>query len=334
MTKEIGNSGLIDTWAATGSKTEPADDKKNSGYAAGERPAAQQFNWLLNDLGKKVNHILKNGIPDWNVGTEYDENDFVSYGGFIWRAVNENTGDEPPSSSWESIAGLPALGSADTVLQVNAGGDGLEYGKVAFANVDAGAVANETEAQAGTATDKLMTPQRTAQAISALTPPGVGRLLAEVYLTSTGDFTKADYPGIAKIKVCLQAAGGGGGGASSGGNEVAGGGGAAGEYREIWINVGDLGTTETVTLGAVGAGGNTSGTSGGSTSANYGYGGEGGDSFLGRGGRGGWQAARDSLSQAATAGTLGAGGGAGGVVSSTMAGADGGAAICRIEVYS
>lgn len=44
---------------------------------------------------------------------------------------------------------------------------------IAFAKLAAAAIASQAEAKAGTATDKLMTPQRVAQAISAQIPPAV-----------------------------------------------------------------------------------------------------------------------------------------------------------------
>lgn len=71
---------------------------------------------------------------------------------------------------------LPALGAANTVLKVNSGGTAAEYGKIAAANITDGtitptqaAIASQAEAEAGSINTKFMTPQRTAQAIAALT---------------------------------------------------------------------------------------------------------------------------------------------------------------------
>ena len=73
-------------------------------------------------------------------------------------------------TNWVNIAGLPTLGAADTVLQVNAGGTALEYGKVTASNAD---IASQAEAEAGTNTTKLVTPERVAQAIAALAASGI-----------------------------------------------------------------------------------------------------------------------------------------------------------------
>lgn len=37
-------------WATTGTKTEPTEGKKDSGYITSEKPSAQVFNWILNTI--------------------------------------------------------------------------------------------------------------------------------------------------------------------------------------------------------------------------------------------------------------------------------------------
>lgn len=56
--------------------------------------------------------------------------------------------------------------------------------------------------------------------------------------------------------------GGGGGGGARGGSGNGAGGGAGGGHNEIWVRLGDLGSTETVTIGSGGAGATADGTSG------------------------------------------------------------------------
>ena len=65
MTKEIGNNDLFDTWAASGSITEPDLSKKNIGWILGERPTINHFNWILNAIQKKINYIFRVGVPSW-----------------------------------------------------------------------------------------------------------------------------------------------------------------------------------------------------------------------------------------------------------------------------
>jgi hypothetical protein len=94
------------------------------------------------------------------------------------------------------------------------------------------------------------------------------RYVSTVYFTSSGTFSKGDYPWLRAIRVKCQGAGGGGAGA--GVNNRGGGGGAGGNYAESFItNIAGLASSVTVTRGAGGAGGgagSNNGTTGGASS--------------------------------------------------------------------
>lgn len=76
--------------------------------------------------------------------------------------------------------------------------------------------------------------------------------------TSSGTWTK---PSNAE-RVLVQAWGGGGGGGRAATSADRGAGGGGGAYIERWLTASDLGSTETVTIGAAGAGATSDGTSG------------------------------------------------------------------------
>ena len=108
--------------------------------------------------------------------------------------------------------------------------------------------------------------------------------------TSSGTWTKPSLA--AGSRVFIQAWGGGG----SGSKYSSGGGGGGGGYNERWLNLSDLGATETITVGAGGAAsttatGNTGGTStaGSWVSAYGGGGGSGSSGGVTVGGGGGGQ---------------------------------------------
>jgi len=73
-----------------------------------------------------------------------------------------------------------------------------------------------------------------------------------VIFTSSGTFTKADYPGLKGVRVRLVGGGGAGGGRSP--SSPIGGGGGAGGYCEEFIPASSLGASVTVTVGAGGTG--------------------------------------------------------------------------------
>lgn len=101
--------------------------------------------------------------------------------------------------------------------------------------------------------------------------PGSMGLRQLVPFTATGNsqFIKANYPGLARVRVRVIGAGGGGAGsvASTGESAVSGGGGGGG-YSESIIEASALAPIEIVTVGTGGAGGvgNADGATGNSTS--------------------------------------------------------------------
>lgn len=103
MTKEIGDSTLSDTWASDGGIEEPDLSKKEAGWLGAERPAYQFMNFLFNDIQKKINHIMKNGVPLWNTTTTYAIGNIVANDGVLYIATASNTNSEPPSANWESL---------------------------------------------------------------------------------------------------------------------------------------------------------------------------------------------------------------------------------------
>lgn len=106
MAQEIADSKLLDTWGSSGTKIEPDISKIIEGWQLGEQPPHEYMNWLQNTFGSKLNHILKNGIAEWNNETEYLAGATVQHSGSIWLCKTTNTKSEPTdlNANWEKVA--------------------------------------------------------------------------------------------------------------------------------------------------------------------------------------------------------------------------------------
>lgn len=106
MAQEIANSKLLDTWGSSGTKIEPDVSKIIEGWQLGEQPPHEYMNWLQNTFGSKLNHILKNGIAEWNNETEYLAGSSVQHSGKVWICETTNTNSEPTdlNANWEKVA--------------------------------------------------------------------------------------------------------------------------------------------------------------------------------------------------------------------------------------
>lgn len=151
--------------------------------------------------------------------------------------------------------------------------------------------------------------------------------------TTTGANTWTKPAGAKMVQVILFGAGGGGGGGSNGTNaaiKAGGSGGGGGARMEKWFRASDLGSTETVTVGAGGSGGNGASASSGAAGSNGVAGGNtsfGSKLIAGGGGRG---------SSNSGGGSVYGGAGGGGVVAegsgsyNKAKGADGGTTAITI----
>lgn len=106
MAQEIADSKLLDTWGSSGRKIEPDITKIIEGWQLGEQPPHEYMNWLQNTFGSKLNHILKNGVAEWNNKTEYLSGSSVKHNGNVWICETTNTNSEPTNlnANWEKVA--------------------------------------------------------------------------------------------------------------------------------------------------------------------------------------------------------------------------------------
>lgn len=118
MAKEIADSKLLDTWGSSGTKIEPDISKIIEGWQLGEQPPHEYMNWLQNTFGSKLNHILKNGIAEWNNETEYLAGATIQHNGSIWICQEINVNSEPTelNNKWGKITSIENLAlTIDTI---------------------------------------------------------------------------------------------------------------------------------------------------------------------------------------------------------------------------
>lgn len=198
MTKEIGNSDLIDAWAYSGTKTEPDSSKKDAGWLAGERPAFQYFNWMLNLYAKQINYLLRSGIPEFNAATTYVSGDIVVSGGLIYQANTGTTGNTPPHADWDDYV----ADKISTAIGL------IDADDIAYDNATSGATATDVQAALDELFDEKLDSsniytevpqfrcdcyfQRKSNSAVEIVPVNGNKLA--IYNTSAGQFIMEDIP--------------------------------------------------------------------------------------------------------------------------------------------
>lgn len=139
-------------WANSGSKTEPNDTKKNTGWIV-EKPALEYMNWLQNRVDEFLGHMNDWGIPTWDSVTDYPDLAWTrsTVDDLIYVSnTTPNLNKEPSvSAEWDLLEDylktsfdllyLPRLsgGTAGRVVQVAAGGEEVEESSVLVSSLTA-----------------------------------------------------------------------------------------------------------------------------------------------------------------------------------------------------
>ena len=109
MTKVAGTSALVDVYGYSGQVEEPNEQKKDVGFQDGERPPHEYLNWLFSTTALALNHVLQNGVAEWNTETAYAAGNLTKHnGGLLYKALLDNQGAEPPlagSNIWARALG-------------------------------------------------------------------------------------------------------------------------------------------------------------------------------------------------------------------------------------
>lgn len=96
-------SNLLPIWAATGTIVAPDATKVSVGWTLGEKPPYEYMNWWQSQHVDRINHILANGVPQWEATKTYAVDTLALRGGIIYRAISANTNSAPPSANWLAV---------------------------------------------------------------------------------------------------------------------------------------------------------------------------------------------------------------------------------------
>jgi hypothetical protein len=114
MAKTVGTGDLIEVWGsdrvAQGAPALVAPNQTTieKGFVNGIA-SANDFTWVPNVLGAKVNHVLQNGVPQWVSTTAYVAGNVVGRSNNIWLCLIGNTNSAPTQDNvnWDKINKLP-----------------------------------------------------------------------------------------------------------------------------------------------------------------------------------------------------------------------------------
>jgi hypothetical protein len=130
MAKTVGTGDLIEVWGsdrvAQGAPALVAPNQTTieKGFVDGIA-SANDFTWVPNVLGAKVNHVLQNGVPQWVSTTAYVAGNVVGRSNNIWLCLIGNTNSAPTdtNTNWVRVAtragGAYALPTNYSDIRVN-----------------------------------------------------------------------------------------------------------------------------------------------------------------------------------------------------------------------
>jgi hypothetical protein len=151
--EKIGNSTLLRTWGnnpPVGNVVVPPSTLFETGWVGGQEPPAEWMNYVDQQLGEKINHVLQNGGSKWNNTTAYLVGNVVQHSNSVWLCLVNNTNSAPTdvNTNWSKVltfGTLPAYPTLNSLLPSQTGNSGkvlttngtnASWGNVPFASVN------------------------------------------------------------------------------------------------------------------------------------------------------------------------------------------------------
>jgi hypothetical protein len=131
MAKTTGDSLKIEVWGSdrvaqgASALVDPSQSTIEKGFVDGIA-SANDFTWVPNILGAKVNHCLQNGVATWNNTTAYVAGNMVTHAGKAWQCLLGNTNSTPAdgNANWDKISTASTPPTANSILPSQTGNSG------------------------------------------------------------------------------------------------------------------------------------------------------------------------------------------------------------------
>jgi hypothetical protein len=130
--QKIGTSTLLRTWGnnpPVDNVIEPPSTLFETGWTGGQEPPAEWMNYVDQQLGEKINHVLQNGGSKWNNTTAYLVGNVVQHSNAVWLCLVNNTNSTPTdvNVNWSKVltlSTLPAYPTLNSLLPSQTGNSG------------------------------------------------------------------------------------------------------------------------------------------------------------------------------------------------------------------
>jgi hypothetical protein len=131
MAKTTGDSLKIEVWGSdrvaqgASALVDPSQSTIEKGFVDGIA-SANDFTWVPNILGAKVNHCLQNGVATWNNTTAYVAGNMVTHAGKAWQCLLGNTNSTPAdgNANWDKMLSVSTPPTANSILPSQTGNSG------------------------------------------------------------------------------------------------------------------------------------------------------------------------------------------------------------------
>jgi hypothetical protein len=119
--QKIGDSTLLRTWGnnpPVGNVVVPPSTLFETGWVGGQEPPAEWMNYVDQQLGEKINHVLQNGGSKWNNTTAYLVGNVVQHSNSVWLCLVNNTNSAPTdvNTNWTKVTTATQISSLTATL--------------------------------------------------------------------------------------------------------------------------------------------------------------------------------------------------------------------------